>query len=137
MMKDKALEDLFLTQRPVFDDKDEFMEQLAHRLDAVEYLHQYEEANLRRYKYALAVAFVMGVIAGGIMLAFVLTIPNKTPLITFNATSGILLAIEQNSRLIASTALMLLLAFGIMSIINNILDIAQMKVDLKSRSACL
>lgn len=38
MMKDKALEELFLAQRPKFDDKDEFMARLTQKLDAVEYL---------------------------------------------------------------------------------------------------
>ena len=45
MMKDKALEEIFLAQRPQFDDKDEFMARLTKKLDAVEYLRQYEEAN--------------------------------------------------------------------------------------------
>ena len=44
MMKDKALEELFLAQRPKFDDKEEFMARLTQKLDAVEYLRQYEEA---------------------------------------------------------------------------------------------
>lgn len=126
MMKDKALEDLFLAQRPVFDDKDEFMAQLVRKLDAIEYLHQYEEANLLRYKYAMAATFAMGIIVGGIMLAIILSAPDDMPLIAFNATSGILLVLEQYSRLIVSAALLLLLGFGIMHIINNVLDIAQM-----------
>lgn len=128
MMKDKALEELFLANRPMFDDKDRFMEQLTHKLDAVEYLRQYEEANLRRYRYAMAVAFVLGIVVGSVMLVFILSVPNDTPLIVFNTTSSILLAIEQHSRMIASTALMLLLGGGIVSIINNVLDIAQMKM---------
>lgn len=131
MMKDKALEELFLAQRPQFDDKDEFMARLNKKLDAVEYLRQYEEANLRRYKYAMMLAFAMGVVVGSVMLAFILAVPNDTPLIVFNATSGILLTIEQHSRMIAYTALMLLLGWGIVSIINNILDIIQMKLSIE------
>lgn len=128
MMKDKALEELFLAQRPQFGDNDEFMARLTKKLDAVEYLRQYEEANLRRYKYAMMIAFVMGIMVGSVMLAFILAVPNDAPLIVFNTTSGILLAIEQHSRMIASTTLMLLLGWGIVSVINNILDITQMKL---------
>lgn len=130
-MKDKALEELFLANRPTFDDKDEFMARLTHKLDAVEYLRQYEEANLRRYKYAMVAAFVMGIIAGGIMLTIIFSTPNEMPLIKLNVTSGILLAIEQYSRMIASIALMLLLGFGIVSIIINVLDILQMKMSME------
>ncbi len=130
MMKDKALEELFLAQRPQFDDKDEFMARLTQKLDAVEYLRQYEEANLRRYKYAMVAVFVAGIVVGGALLTFVLSTPMELPLFTFHASSGILLAIEQYSRTIATIALSLLLGLGTVSIVDNILDLVQMKVSL-------
>lgn len=130
MMKDKALEELFLAQRPKFDDKDEFMARLTQKLDAVEYLRQYEEANLRRYKYAMIAAFVVGFIAGGALFALVLSTPSELPLFTFHASSGILLAIEQYSRTIATIVLSLIMGLGIISIVSNVLDIVQMRVQL-------
>lgn len=134
MMKDKALEELFLAQRPKFDDKDEFMARLTQKLDAVEYLRQYEEANLRRYKYAMIAAFVVGFIAGGALFAFVLSTPSELPLFTFHASSGILLAIEQYSRTIATIVLSLVMGLGIISIVSNVLDIVQMRVQLRTVS---
>ena len=130
MMKDKALEELFLAQRPQFDDKDEFMARLNQKLDAVEYLRQYEEANLRRYKYAMLAVFVAGIVVGGALLAFVLSTPSQLPLLTFHASSGIMLAIEQYSRTVATIVLSLIMGFGIISIVSNILDIAQMKASI-------
>ena len=130
MMKDKALEELFLAQRPKFDDKDEFMARLTKKLDAVEYLRQYEEANLRRYKYAMVAAFVAGIVVGGALLALVLSTPSELPLFTFHASSGILLAIEQYSRTIATIVLSLIMGLGIISIVGNVLDIVQMRVQL-------
>lgn len=130
MMKDKALEELFLAQRPKFDDKDEFMARLTQKLDAVEYLRQYEEANLRRYKYAMIATFVAGFIAGGALFALVLSTPSELPLFTFHASSGILLAIEQYSRTIATIVLSLIMGLGIISIVSNVLDIVQMRVHL-------
>ena len=127
MMKDKALEELFLAQRPQFNDKDEFMARLTQKLDAVEYLRLYEEANLRRYKYAMVAVFVAGIVVGGALLALVLSTPSELPLFTFHASSGILLAIEQSSRMVATIALSLILGFGIISIVCNILDIVQMR----------
>ena len=38
MTKDKALEELFLAQKPHFSDNADFMASLTKRLDAVEYL---------------------------------------------------------------------------------------------------
>ena len=130
MMKDKALEELFLAQRPQFDDKDEFMARLTQKLDAVEYLRQYEEANLRRYKFAMLAVFVAGIVVGGALLAFVLSTPSQLPLLTFNASSGILLAIEQYSRTVATITLSLIVGLGIICIVSNILDIAQMKASI-------
>lgn len=130
MMKDKALEELFLAQRPQFDDKDEFMARLTRKLDAVEYLRQYEEATLRRYKYAMVAVFVAGIVVGGALLALVLSLPSELPLFTFHASSGILLAIEQYSRTIATIALSLVMGLGIVSIVSNVLDIVQMRVPL-------
>ena len=127
MMKDKELEQLFLAQRPSFDDKDEFMMRLERKLDAVEYLRQYEEANLRRYQYAMVATFILGIVVGGVFLTFVLQMPQDVPLIAFNATSGILLFLEQHSRMFVTAAMSLLLCFGIVSIISNALDIVKMK----------
>mgnify|MGYP003316649681 CR=1 FL=1 len=123
MMKDKALEELFKAQRPVFEDKDKFMAQIEKKLDAVEFLRKYEEANLRRYKYVMVATFVMGIVVGGFMLAYILSVPADVPLVAINATSDFMLYFEQNSRMLASWALMLFLSFGIVSIISNMLDI--------------
>ncbi|MDD6530421.1 MAG: hypothetical protein PUF41_10615, partial [Prevotella copri] len=112
----------------------EFMARLTQKLDAVEYLRQYEEANLRRYKYAMIAAFVAGFIAGGALFAFVLSTPSELPLFTFHASSGILLAIEQYSRTIATIVLSLVMGLGIISIVSNVLDIVQMRVQLRTVS---
>ena len=58
MSKDKALEELFLAQKPHFDDNADFMAALTRRLDAVEYVRQHQEATIRRYKMAMVAAFV-------------------------------------------------------------------------------
>lgn len=48
MKKDKALEELFLAQKPHFADNADFMAALTKRLDAVEYLKKHQEATIRR-----------------------------------------------------------------------------------------
>lgn len=126
MTKDKAIEELFLAQKPEFNDQDQFMQRLERKLETVKYIKQYEEAKLRQYKYAMIVTFVMGLFSGGILLAFVLSTPMYEPLFTFEVASGILLEIQQNSRIIVSLGLMLLMSFGVISIVNNILEIIKM-----------
>lgn len=123
MEKDKKLEELFLAQKPTFDDKAEFMDTVTRRLDAVEFVRQHQEATLRRYKLAMVAAFVVGIVSGAVTIAFVLSTPVDVPLFTFSVESSILLWIAENSRLIATTVLALLMSFGIMSIISNVQDI--------------
>lgn len=127
MEKDKELEELFLAQKPTFDDKADFMAQLTRRLDAVEYVRQHQEATLRRYKLAMVAAFVVGIVSGAVTMAFVLSMPTDVPLITFSVENSILLWIAENSRLIATTALALLMSLGIMSILSNVQDILALR----------
>ena len=132
MNKDKALEELFLTQKPSFDDRDAFMASLAKRLDTVEFIKQHQEATIRRYKWAMIVVFMVGIISGAITMAFVLSMPADVPLFTFSVQTSFLLWITNNSRIIAATLLALLMSFGLISVINNIQDILTMRVRLRS-----
>ena len=127
MSKDKALEELFLAQKPHFDDKADFMSALNRRLDAVEYVRQHQEATIRRYKMAMVVAFIVGVVSGAVTLAFVLSIPADMPLFTVHVQSGILVWLAENSRIILTTLLALLMSLGMMSIISNIHDILRLQ----------
>ena len=127
MNKDKALEELFLAQKPHFNDNEAFMASLNKRLDAVEYIKQHEAATIRRYKLAMVLAFVVGIISGGVAMVFVLSMPTDVPLITFKTHTAILSWFGENSRFIITTALSLLMGFGAISIVSNLLDIMNMR----------
>ena len=132
MTKDKALEELFLAQKPHFADHADFMATLTKRLDAVEYIKQHQEATIRRYKMLMVAAFVVGIISGAVAIAYVLSIPSDVPLFTFQVHTGFLLWLAENSRLIAATGLSLLMTMGIISIISNVQDILRMRVCIKA-----
>jgi hypothetical protein len=135
MTKDKDLEELFLQQKPVFDDHDVFMASVIKRLDAVEYIKQHQEATIRRYKMAMVAAFVVGIISGAVTIMYVLSSPVDVPLFDFHVKTGFFLWLAQNSRIITATALALLMSLGLVSLINNIQEIRQMRVQLKSSIA--
>ena len=130
MIKDKALEDIFLAQKPHFSDNTDFMASLTKRLDSVEYIKQHQEATIRRYKMAMVLVFVVGIISGAATIAFVLSTPLDTPLFTFKVQTGFLLWLTKNSRWITVTALSMVMTVGIFSIISNTLDILKMRVKL-------
>ena len=117
MIKDKALEDIFLSQKPHFDDHDAFMANLTKQLDAVEFIRQHQEAAIRRYKMAMVAAFVVGIISGAATMFFILT---------FHMQTSFLLWFAENSRPIAATALALAMTLSMLSIINNVQDIMRM-----------
>ena len=134
MNKDKELEELFLAQQPHFDDNEAFMASLNKRLDAVEYVKQHQEATIRRYKWAMVAAFVVGIISGAITIAFVLSMPVEIPLFTFNAQSAVLIWLSEHSRIIVTTALSLLMGFGVFSIFGNVMDIVNMRKHVLSKA---
>ena len=82
-MKDKALEEQFLAQKPHFDDKADFMASLTRRLDAVEYVRQHQEATIRRYKSRsisatiLALMISLGMMSIGCNIQDIMRIQNK------------------------------------------------------------
>ena len=127
MIKDKALEELFLTQKPHFDDHDAFMANLTKRLDAVEFIRQHQEAAIRRYKMAMVAAFVVGIVSGAITMAFILSTPTDVPLFTFHLQTSFFIWFAENSRPIAATALALMMTLGMMSIISNVQDIIRIQ----------
>ena len=132
MTKDKALEDIFLAQKPHFPDNADFMAALTKRLDAVEFIKQHQEATIRRYKMLMVAAFVVGIVSGAIAVGYLLSMPADIPLFTFKVQTGFLLWLTENFRLIAATGLSLLMTLGIISIINNVQDILRMRVCLKA-----
>ena len=134
MNKDKALEELFLAQKPHFEDSDAFMASLTKRLDAVEYIKQHQEATIRRYKMAMVLALVAGIISGAITMAFILSTPIDVPLFSFYGSksdnrivAGLLLWLSENSRLMTAALLSLMMPLGFISIMNNIQEIKAMR----------
>ena len=134
MNENKALEDLFLAQKPHFDDSDAFMASLTKRLDAVEYIKQHQEATLRRYKMAVVVAFVAGIISGAIAMTYILSTPMDVPVFTFRNQFFLLQWLSDNSRLITATAVSLLMTVGIIAFVSNIQEVLRMRSLLNVRS---
>ena len=132
MNKDKALEELFLAQKPHFDDSDAFMASLTKRLDAVEYIKQHQEATIRRYKMAVVVAFFAGLVVGGVAIAYLLSTPTDVPLFNFNTRHLFFLEwLCSNSRLLTVSAISLLMTCGITSFVSNIQELKSIRQSLQ------
>ena len=137
MNKDKALEELFLAQKPHFDDNYAFMASLSKRLDAVEYIKQHQEAAIRCYKMAVVVAFMAGIISGIIAMTYILLTPMDVPVFTFKNKFVLLQWLSENSRFITAVALSLLMTFGITLFIGNIQELMAMRQSLQHQRTSL
>ena len=131
MKKDKAIEDLFLAQKSHFDDSAEFMAKLTKRLEAVEYVKQYQERTLRRYRIVMVAAFMVGIICGGISIVWLQTSPITQSLFDIQAQTGFLLWFARNSRVLASVCLSALMIFCTIAFVHNISDIMDMRARMR------
>ena len=131
MNSEKDIENLFLAQKPHFDDGAEFMAKLTKRLDAVEFVKQYQERTIRRYRIVMVAVFVVGVICGGISIAWLQSSPVETSPDNLQAPTGLLLWFVRNSRVLASVCLSTLMVFCTVAFVNNILDIIDMYKRMK------
>lgn len=131
MTKDKALEELFLAQKPTFDDSAEFMAKLTKRLEAVEFIKQYQERTIRRYRTVIAVAFVVGIVSGTASTIWLLSSPIEVPSVNFQTQTAFLLWLVQNSRLLAAAFFPMLMTFAACIITSNVLEIVEMRRKMK------
>lgn len=84
MEKDFRLEELFAGYRPQLSDKAEFMASLQRKIEAVEYIRNEQEAQIRHYRRAVWIALLVGLLTGGGLMAALLLLPVTTPTLTLN-----------------------------------------------------
>lgn len=75
-MKEKTtIENLFAQYQPDMGDRNEYMKQLAKKLEAAEYAKRYREAQTRRYRRMMVAVFISGIVTGAIGIVLVLSHP--------------------------------------------------------------
>ena len=106
-------------------------EKLTKRLDAVEFVKQYQERTLRRYKMAMVAVFVVGIISGTVSTIWLLSSPIELPSVNFQTQKTFLLWLVQNSRLLAAAFFPMLMTFAACIITSNVLEILEMRQKMK------
>ena len=134
MTKDNEIEELFLAQKPYFDDSAEFMKKLTKRLEAVEIVKQYQERTLHRYKMMMVAAFVVGIISGTISTIWLLSSPIELLSVNIQTQKTFLLWLIQNSRLLLAAVFPMLMMFAACTIASNVLEIVEMRRRMKGKS---
>lgn len=127
MEQKDTLQELFNGFTPDLGQEDLFMQRLEKKLQAVEYIKQMQDRQLRRYRYAIIAAFVMGVAVSGGVFVYILDNPIGQPTFSFGIHSLPFLFLEQNSRMISLTGLSLLMGIAIIVIVNMWQELAGMQ----------
>lgn len=127
MEQKDTLQELFNGFTPDLGQEDLFMQRLEKKLEAVEYIKQLQDRQLRRYRYAIIAAFLMGMIVSGGLLVYIMDNPIGQPTFSFGIHSMPFLFLEQNSRMISLTGLSLLMGIAIIVIVNMWQELAGMQ----------
>lgn len=119
MNDDRRLQELFDSYDPTLTDSELFNQRLERKLAMIDEIRQAQAAQIRRYRIAVVAAFIVGIILGGVILAFILSTPTDVPLFTFGINFYPIIFIEQNSRLISALLISLMIAFSIIAVLNT------------------
>ena len=135
--KDDTLAQLFNDFSPEFNDKTDFMNRLNHKLDAVEFIKQRQEKQLRLYRYGLLATFAIGMITSGILLSIIWTTPAEQTMPTFSLLPASLVFLQEHFHTVSFIAIALLMSLCTIALITQCLELADGKIlaDLRHNEA--
>ena len=135
--KDDTLAQLFNDFSPEFNDKTDFMDRLNHKLDAVEFIKQRQEKQLRLYRYGLLATFAIGMITSGILLSIIWTTPAEQTMPTFSLLPASLVFLQEHFHTVSFIAIAILMSASTIDLITQCLELADGKIlaDLRHNEA--
>ncbi|MBO4753529.1 MAG: hypothetical protein J5543_02955 [Bacteroidales bacterium] len=123
MNEDKYFEELFSNYKPTLNDSDAFMQTLQRRLDAVEYVRLQQAEQQKRYRRYILIALIVGMVLGGLLIAFVMTFSQPAALLSFSIQSNVIELIQQNVHFIALIFVLLLLGVSVVVIFHSMQEV--------------
>ena len=103
------------------------MSSLSRKLEAIEYVKRVQDAQIRRYKVAILVAFIVGMIVSVGLIAFIAFLPTTAPLFTFGISAAPFVFLEEHSHIIAFIVLSLIASSSVIGISNTFLTVSSLK----------
>lgn len=137
MNKDKSLEEIFGNFSPCLGSEEDFMIRLNKKLDAVEYIKEMQRQQVRHYRYAMIAVFVMGMVVGGGLFAYILSAPKGVPMFSFGINALPFAILEENSRMLCLIVLSLLMSAGATIIANMVHELLNMRMMPSNRVGAL
>lgn len=128
MEKDDTLAQFFNNYTPDLQDSDDFMDRLQRKLDAVEFIRQRQEKQLRLYRYGLLAAFALGMITSGILLSIIWTTPAEQTMPTFSLLPASLVFLQEHFRTTSFIAIAILMSASTIALITQCLELADGRI---------
>lgn len=128
MEKDDTLAQLFNNYTPDLQDSDDFVDRLQRKLDAVEFIRQRQEKQLRLYRYGLLAAFALGMITSGILLSIIWTTPAEQTMPTFSLLPASLVFLQEHFRTTSFIAIAILMSASTIALITQCLELADGRI---------
>ncbi len=127
MDTDKRIEEIFQEFRPDTGGETDFMAALNRRLDAVEYVKRRQDAQLRRYKYALLGAFASGLVAGAVCFGLITALPDQALELSTNLSPLLLVVGAKTLRYVVLCLLSVGMGFGVVALLNTFYDVMALR----------
>lgn len=128
MEKDDTLVQLFNDFAPDFQDNDSFTNRLQRKLDAVEFIKQKQEQQLRIYRIGMLCTFFLGMLSCGILLTVIFTTPADQTLFMISVPS--IAFLKENLRLLSIIGTSLLMSCCIITLVSQWNELAILKHEL-------
>lgn len=129
-MKDENLEQIFKDFNPELGDSSAFMKRLNDKLDAVEYIKRVQKSHIRRYRYAVVVASVLGFVFSSVMFLVLNMLPDTITIIPVGYDSNLLSFIDEYKNLIFISSISVFISiacFSIVSLVGDLKSHSQLK----------
>lgn len=129
--KDDTLKDLFGNFNPELNDDTVFMSRLNRRLEAIEYLKAIQDRQLRRYRYVVIVAFLLGIVSGSALFYFFLQHPVTVPSLSVDTQIPLLAMLAENSNMMLLSIIALLMTYAFISVISQVQELWEQRAHRK------
>ena len=124
MDRDRDLTQLFSDFKPEIQNSDDFMAQLQHKLNAVEFIKQKQKEQARIPRYCLLAVFLLGSISGAALLGIAVIYPQTSPLFSLDVPSvPFLWFFQKNIHSISYLCKAFLITTGIIAIVSQWQDV--------------
>ena len=121
LRQDDELRELFADFQPQLSDDHQFMQTLQHRMDALDYVAQLQQAQVKRYRRNAAISLVVGILSGAVVTGGYLLLWQPSPMLSISLQANLLRVFQDNLPFFSLVALTLLLAGTIISLSSSIM----------------